>query len=51
MSKFAISFRKNSVPERHVCMSCGYMEQYVVDPADREAIGAKWPHGRGRGAA
>lgn len=44
MNKFAISFWKNTEPERHVCLSCGYMEQYVVDPAGRAAIRAKW-HG------
>jgi hypothetical protein len=43
MNKFAISFWKNAVAERHVCMSCGFMEQYVIDPADRAAIGSKWP--------
>jgi predicted nucleic-acid-binding Zn-ribbon protein len=47
MSKFAVSFLKNVVPERHVCMSCGFMEQYVADPDDRAAIAAKWPGGRG----
>ena len=41
MNKFAVSFWKNIVPERHICMSCGYMEQYVADPADRAAIGVE----------
>ena len=42
MNKFAVSFWKSIVPERHICMSCGYMEQYVADPADRAAIASKW---------
>lgn len=46
MNKFAISYWKNAVPERHVCMSCGYMEQYVADAADRAAIAAKWRRGK-----
>lgn len=47
MNKFAVSFWKNIVPERHVCMSCGYMEQYVADAADRAALGSNWPGRRG----
>jgi len=43
MNKFAVSFWKNVRPERHICMSCGSMEQYVADPDDRAAIAAKWP--------
>jgi len=43
MNKFAVSFWKNVVPERYICMSCGYMEQYVSDPADRAAIASSWP--------
>jgi hypothetical protein len=42
MNKFAVSFWKNVVPERHICLSCGYMEQYVADPADREAVRSNW---------
>jgi hypothetical protein len=49
MNKFAVSFWKNVVPERHICMSCGYMEQYVADAADRAAIGSNWP-GRSGGS-
>ena len=49
MNKLAVSFWKNIVPERHICISCGYMEQYVADPADRAAIGSNWP-GRGGGS-
>ena len=49
MNKFAVSFWKNIVPERHICISCGYMEQYVADPADRAAIGSNWP-ARGGGS-
>lgn len=45
MNKFRISFWRNTVPERRVCMSCGYMEQYVVNLADRAAIGEQWPRG------
>jgi hypothetical protein len=43
MNKFAVSFWKNVVPERYICMSCGYMEQYVSNPADRAAIASSWP--------
>jgi predicted nucleic-acid-binding Zn-ribbon protein len=43
MNKFRVSFFRNVVSERHVCMSCGYMEQYVASSADRAAIAAKWP--------
>jgi predicted nucleic-acid-binding Zn-ribbon protein len=51
MNKFAVSFWKNVVPERHICLSCGYMEQYVADPADRAAIGSNWPGGSGGSTA
>jgi hypothetical protein len=47
MNKLSISFWKNVVPERHICLACGYMEQYVADPAARAAIGEKWPSGKG----
>lgn len=40
---FTISFWRSATPERYVCMSCGYMEQYVSDPRERKAIAAKWP--------
>jgi Zn ribbon nucleic-acid-binding protein len=43
MNTFSISFWRNATPERYVCVSCGYMEQYVSDPADRRTIAAKWP--------
>jgi Zn ribbon nucleic-acid-binding protein len=45
MNKFRITFWRNTVPERRVCISCGYMEQYVSNPDDRAAIGEKWPRG------
>ena len=38
MNKFAVSFWKNIVPERHICMSCGYMEQYVAEDVAREML-------------
>jgi predicted nucleic-acid-binding Zn-ribbon protein len=51
MNKMAVSFWRNVVPERHICMSCGYMEQYVADPADRAAIASNWPGGSGGSTA
>jgi predicted nucleic-acid-binding Zn-ribbon protein len=48
MSKFSVSFWKSVAPERHVCMSCGYMEQYVAKADDRAAIAAKWPRATGK---
>jgi predicted nucleic-acid-binding Zn-ribbon protein len=43
MNVFSVSFWRKVTPERHVCVSCGYMEQYVSDPVDRRAIAEKWP--------
>jgi predicted nucleic-acid-binding Zn-ribbon protein len=43
MNMFSISFWSNTTAERYVCTACGYMEQYVADPADRRKIAAKWP--------
>ncbi len=37
-----ITFWRRTTPARYVCMSCGYMEQYVTDLADRRAIGERW---------
>jgi len=51
MNKVAVSFWKNIGPERHNCISCGYMEQYVADPADRTTIGSSWPGRSGRSTA
>jgi hypothetical protein len=51
MNKFRVSFWKSVVPERDICMSCGYMEQYVTDPADRAAIASNWPRRSGGSTA
>jgi hypothetical protein len=42
---FSASFWRKATPERHVCVSCRYLEQYVGDPVDRRAIAEKWPGG------
>lgn len=42
MNTFSITWWRRTTPARYVCVSCGYMEQYVTDLVDRQAIEEKW---------
>lgn len=43
LSRIRVSFWSGATPELHVCVSCGYVEQYVASAADRAKIASRWP--------
>lgn len=43
LNSFNVSFWRRVTPERHVCVACGYMEQYIADPSDRRTVAQEWP--------
>ena len=43
LNKIRVSFWSGTTPELRVCVSCGYVEQYVASAADRAKIASSWP--------
>jgi len=43
LNAIPVSFWTSVKPELRVCVSCGYVEHYVANAADRARIAAKWP--------
>jgi len=43
-----IDWKSHVVPAVFMCASCGYLEQYVLDPQQRESAAKKWARADGR---